>query len=62
MSVATTRNCIITRAQYARWLCVRVRLYIYIYMCVCVVKKHACLRLTARKSPRKHSAASSLNL
>ena len=22
---------------------------------VCVVKKHACLRLTARKSPRKHS-------
>ena len=24
-------------------------------MCVCVIKKHACLRLTARKSPRKHS-------
>ena len=28
-----------------------------LYMCVrvCVVKKHACLRLTARKTPRKHS-------
>ena len=42
---------IITRAQYAPGLCVCVRRYV----CVCVVKKHACLRLTARKSPRKHS-------
>ena len=41
----------ITRAQYAPGLCVCVRRYV----CVCVDKKHACLRLTARKSPQKLS-------
>ena len=30
-------------------------IYIYVYICVCVVKKHGCLRLTARKSPQKGS-------
>ena len=36
---------------------VYIYIYIYIYMCicVCVVKKHGCLRLTARKSPQKGS-------
>ena len=39
---------VITRAQYAGGLCVCVRLLLYVYMWV--IKKHACLRLTARKS------------
>ena len=28
--------------------------FMSVYMCVCVDKKHACLRLSAQNSPRKH--------
>ena len=36
-------------------LCVCVRLCMYVCVYMCVVKKHACLRLTARNSPWKNS-------
>ena len=46
---------VITRAQYAPGLCVCVRRYVCVCVCLCVDKKHACLRLTARKSLQKLS-------